>query len=178
MRGQPDRPASIGAERRGNEARRDRRGRTRRRTARNAFRVPRVAGGSQIGVVSGRAISELRHVQRADAKRSGGGEPRQYGCGRRRDPPLAQLRAAFRHLAFDVIHVLVGERHAIQRAFRVAAGKRAVRFLGSSESFVLLDAHECVDDGLPAPDPLEHPSRQLAGGECAAAQRACDLGKR
>jgi hypothetical protein len=100
----------------------------------------------------GRTISELRHVQRADRKRSGSGEPRQYGCGRK--------------------------RHAIQRAFRLAARKRAVRFLGSSESFVLLDAHECVDDRLPSPDPGKHPSRQLGGGECAAAQRACDLGKR
>src|SRR6516165_3610566 len=103
---------------------------------------------------------------------------RQYGRGRRRDPPLAHLRAAFRQLAFDVIHVLVRERHAIQRAFRLAARKRTVRSLGSSQSFVLLDAHECVDDRLPSPDPFKHPSRQLGGGECAAAEGARDLGKR
>src|SRR5262249_40270003 len=92
--------------------------------------------------------------------------------------PLAHLRAAFRHLAFDVIHVLVRERHAMQRAFRLAAGKRAVRALGCSQRFVRIDAHERVDDGLPSPDPLKHPSRQLGGGERAAARRAGDLGRR
>src|SRR5262249_7253353 len=34
------------------------------------------------------------------------------------------------------------------------------------------------DDRLPAPDPFEHPSRQLGRGERAAAECACDLGKR
>src|SRR5215471_20464829 len=126
----------------------------------------------------GRTVSKLGHVQRADTKRSGGGEPRQYGRGRRRDPPLAHLRAAFRQLALDVIHVLVRERHTIQRTFRLAARERAVRSLGSSQSFVLLDAYECVDGRLPASDPFKHPSRQLGRGEAAAAEGTCDLGKR
>src|SRR5262249_30365114 len=60
---------------------------------------------------------------------------------------------------------------------RLAAAKRAVRALGSSQSFVLIDAHERVDDRLPSPDPLKHQSRQLGGGERAAAQRARDLGQ-
>src|SRR5262249_29752848 len=126
----------------------------------------------------GRTISELGHVQRADTKRSGGGEPRQYGRGRRCDPPLAHLRAAFRQLALDVIHVLVRERHTIQRAFRLAARERAVRSLGSSQSFILLDAYECIDDRLPAPNPFKHPSRQLGRGERAAAKGARDLSER
>src|SRR5262245_12631193 len=69
------------------------------------------------------------------------------------------------------------ERHTTQRAFRLAARERAVRSLRNSQSFVLLNAYECVDGGLPASDPFKHPSRQLGGGECAAAQGACDLGK-
>src|SRR5262249_59058364 len=70
------------------------------------------------------------------------------------------------------------ERHTTQRAFRLAARERAVRSLSSSQSFVLLEAYECVDGGLPASNPFKHPSRQLGGGECAAAQGACDLAKR
>jgi len=76
------------------------------------------------------------------------------------------------------IHVLVRERHPIQRAFCLAACERAVRSLGSSQGFVLLDAYECVDGRLPASDPFKHPSRQLGRGERAAAEGACDLGKR
>src|SRR5262245_51317978 len=69
------------------------------------------------------------------------------------------------------------ERHTTQRAFRLAARERAVRSLSSGQSFVLLNAYECVDGGLPASNPFKHPSRQLGGGERAAAQGACDLGR-
>src|SRR4029453_19027267 len=70
------------------------------------------------------------------------------------------------------------ERHTTQRAFRLAAPERAVRSLSTSQSFVLLDAYECVDGGLPAHNPFKPPLRHVGGGERAAAQGACDLGKR
>src|SRR5262249_13676459 len=60
----------------------------------------------------------------------------------------------------------------------LAAREHAVRSLRGSQSFVVVDAYECVDDSLPASDPFEHPSRQLGRGERAAAEGACDLGKR
>ena len=65
---QSDGAAGVGPKGRGDEAGSHRSARTRRRAAGDAGAIPGVAGRSKIGIVSGRAVSELGHVQRADTK--------------------------------------------------------------------------------------------------------------
>ena len=84
-------------------------------------------------------------LQRAETERAGGLEPLHGGRGRGRDPALADLRAAVGELALGVVHVLVRERHAVQRALRLAGGQRAVGGLRGFQRLLGLDAREGVE---------------------------------
>ena len=114
--------------------------------------IPRIADIAGVDVVPGRAVGELHHVERAEPERAGGLEPLHRGRGRRRDPAFADLRAAFGELALGVVHVLVGERHAVQRPLRLAGGKRAIRRLGGFQRVLGLDPRERVERRLPFVD--------------------------
>ena len=94
-------------------------------------------------------------LTRAEPERAGGFEPLHRGRGRGRDPALADLRAAFGELALRVVHVLVGERHAVQRTFRLAGGERAVGGLRGLQRILGLDARERIERRLPFVDARE-----------------------
>ena len=128
---------------------------TRLEAAGDMRRIPRIAHMAGVDVVAGRSERKLHHVERAEPQRAGPFEPSQCRGGRGRDPPFADLGAAFRKLALDVIHVLVGERYAMQRAFDLAVRKRAVGGARGLHRVLGLDTCEGVELGLPFLDARE-----------------------
>ena len=80
---------------------RDRRAGAGRRAAGDARGFHGLRDVAGVDVVPGRPEGELHHVERAEPERAGGFEPLDRGCGRRRDPALADLRAAFGELALE-----------------------------------------------------------------------------
>src|SRR5262245_60467487 len=71
---------------------------------------------AEVGIVAGRVLGKLRHVQRTDSDRSGFFKPA-YGCSRVGGPEgPADLGTACAKLAGPVVYILVRQRHAVQRA--------------------------------------------------------------
>ena len=115
-----------------------------------------------MGVVTRRAIGELRHLQRAQPDRAGVLQALQCGRCHGRDEIAPDLRAARDDLAGLVIHVLVRQRHPMQRAAVPALRERRVRGVGSRQRGLRLDRHERVEARLPAPNSIETGLRCLA----------------
>ena len=84
-------------------------------------------------IVTGRAVGELRHLQRAQPDRAGILQALQCRRRRGRDEIAPDLRAAGNDLAGLVIHVLVRQRHAMQRAAAFALRKRRVGGIGGRQ---------------------------------------------
>ena len=180
MRGHADRAAGVRAERGKGQPRRDRRARAGRRAAGDVIERPRDCAPAVMGVVAGRAIGEFRHLQRAEPDR----------C---RHPSAAAARSRSRSatksrrivepqvddLAGVVIHVLVRQRHAVQRAADLAFGERGVGGIGRLQRRLRLDRHEGVETRLPLRDAMQaaraSPHARTAAS-CAIAAR--DLGQR
>ena len=76
--------------------------------------------------------------------------------------------AAARDLAGPVVHVLVGERHARERAARLAAAPVPVHLPRPGQRVVALDADEGVEVGVQPVDARERRFHQIGGGELAA----------
>ena len=83
-----------------------------------------------MGVVAGRAIGEFGQMQRAEANLAGVLQPLQGSGGDGRHEIAADQRAAGRDVACVVIHVLVRERHAVQRTADLALGELGVGGIG------------------------------------------------
>ena len=78
--------------------------------------MPGIMAVAEVGVVAGRVLGELRHVQRSDCYRSGVFQSAD-GRGRVGGPEgPADLGAACAELAGPVVHIFVRQRHAVQRA--------------------------------------------------------------
>ena len=90
--------------------------------------IESVAAVTKMDVVPGRTGGELRHVEDADLDRARRVEPLQHGGGGRRDLILQDLASAGGDLAGAIEHVLVGERHAVQRTAALPALEFAVTF--------------------------------------------------
>ena len=170
MRGHPDRAAGVRAQRRKGQPRRDRRARSRRRAAGDVIDSPGIMHRAVMGVVAGRAVGELHHLQRAQPNRAGILQALQRGRGRGRDEIAADLRAAGHHLAGVVIHVLVRQRHAVQRAAAVALGQRRIGGIGRLQRRFGFDRHEGIETRLPLRDPVEAGLRHLARGDALVAR--------
>ena len=178
MRGHPDRTAGVRAQGRKRQARRDRRARSRRRTAGDVIDRPRIMHRTVMGVVAGRSVGELHHLQRAQPDRAGILQALQRRRGRGRDEIAANLRAAGDHLAGLVIHVLVRQRHAVQRAGEISLCQRRVGGIGRRQRLVGVDGHERVETGLPLRDAVEAGLRHLARRDALFCDRLRDLGQR
>src|SRR5215471_48697 len=106
-------------------------------------------------VVTGRAVGEFRHVQRAqpDAPRVLKACDRGRCC--RRHETLAQLRSAFGELSFDVVHVLMRQWDAVQRSLGVAAPEHGIGGCGRGKSLLRLQPDEGIERGLPHFDAIK-----------------------
>ena len=117
MRGHPDRAAGIGAQRRKGQPRRDRRARAGRRAAGDVIDVPGIAHRA---VMRRCGRSARRRTPPSAASRAGSVPASFSRCSAVEvvvgDEIAADLRAAGHDLAGVVIHVLVRQRHAVQRA--------------------------------------------------------------
>ena len=81
-------------------------------------------------------------------------------------------------MAGVVIHVLVRERHAMQRTADLALGKLGVGGLGRLQRGLRLDRHEGVEMRLPLRDAMQQRARHLVRGELLHRDRTRDLGER
>src|SRR5271168_5061249 len=133
---------------------------------------------AEVSIVAGRAVGELGHLQRAESNRAGILEALQRGRRRRGDEIAADARAAGDDFAGLVIHVLVCQRHAVQRAATSALGERRVSSVGRLECLIRFDRHEGIQMRLPFRDPVETGLRHLARGNALVRDRACDRGQR
>src|ERR1043166_8467060 len=118
-------------------------------------RIERIAAVAEVLVVPGRSGGKLRHVQRAEVDGAGRIEPRERGRGGARAPVAADFRAAGRDAAGAVEHVLVRERHAVQRAADAPAGKLGAERGGLLERACGVDGDETIEPRLPALDARE-----------------------
>ncbi len=133
---------------------------------------------SVMAVVAGRSIGEFRHLQRAQPNRAGILQTLQCGRGCGRNEIAADFRAAGDHLAGVVIHVLVRQRHAMQRAADLAFRKRRIGDVGCRQRGVGFDRHEGIEAGLPLLDAVEAGLRHLARRESLLRDRLRDRGQR
>src|SRR5204863_2996328 len=140
------------------------RARAARGAAGDVIRVPRIAAIAPVLVVPGGPVRELGHVQRADVERTGEVEALQRRGSFGSEPALADLRAAVRHAAGAVEHVLVRERDAAERSYSRAVAR------------LLVD--EGVDARLPALDAPAAGLQQIFRGKLAPAQAVRRLGQR
>jgi hypothetical protein len=70
-------------------------------------------------------------------------------------PAASDLRTAFGKPAGDVIHVLVGERDAVQRTARNPTGNRRIGRRRGGQRFLDFHTDEGIEDWLPALDARE-----------------------
>jgi hypothetical protein len=124
-------------------------------------------------VVAGRPVSELDHLQRAEANRAGILQPLQGGGGGGRNPVAANFGAAGDDLAGVVIHVLVRQRHAVKHAAIVSFRQRRVGGIGRGQRLLRFDRHECIEARLPVRDAVEAGLRHLARRHALLRNRLC-----
>ncbi len=143
-RRQAKRAARVGAEARGNGAKGNGRSRAGRRAARDPRGVPRISRMPGDVVVPRRPERELGEMQRGDLQRAGFLQAREHrrivlGCVLGMD-----LRTPGGDLALAIEHVLVRERHAVERQLVLALFDFRVDGLGGLQRNVAFEAHEAV----------------------------------
>src|SRR3984957_3880253 len=139
---------------------------------------PGVMDRAIMEVMTGRAIGELYHLKRAEPDRARILQALQRGRGRGRDEIAPDQRAAGHHLAGVIIHVLVRQRHAMQRAAVVALCQRRVGFIGRFQRGFRLERHERIETGLPLGDAMQAGTRHLMRRQLLRGDRLRDLGQR
>ena len=106
-------------------------------------------------VVARRPKRELGHVQRAEVERTGSIQAGERGRCRRCHPVASDLRAAGRDPPLAVIHVLVRQRHAVERPLPAAALGLGIGQVGGRLSMRGVELDEGVKLVIPAVDALE-----------------------
>src|SRR5580704_9754889 len=86
-----------------------------RRAAGDVLWIPGIATLWIILIVAMRSHGELDHDEAAEVDGTGPVEPAERRGGVGRPPVGAQLRSAGRHPAGPVVHVLVRQRHTVER---------------------------------------------------------------
>jgi len=162
---QPDRSARIRTECGEGQPSADGRAGAARGTAGHMSRVPGIAAVAPVDVMAGRADGELGHVQPAQVDRTGSGQPLHHGAGLFRPEILADLRTAGREAACGVVHVLVRQRHAVQRPQRLAPRAARIRRVRLGERFFGVDVDEAVQHRLDLLDPLQSRLGQFTRGD-------------
>ena len=174
-RGQAHGTAGIGAERAEDHASGDRGARAARRAARDMGLVPRVAAVAPMLVVAGGAGGEFRHVEPAEINRAGLMKAGESGAVVVRYEVLADARAAGGDVARTVEHVLVGERHAVQRTRRLAPCERGIGCRGTFQRRLRLQGNEAVEDRLEPLSAGDSGGHHLDGGELPRSNRVGEL---
>src|SRR5215831_5086390 len=134
--------------------------------------------GTVVRIVACRAVGKLHHLQRAEADRAGILQALERGRGGGGDEIAPDQRAAGDDLAGVVIHVLVRERHAVQRPPEAAFGERNIRFVRGFQRCFSLDRHKGVETGLPLCNAMQTVARHLTRGQALCGDRICDLRQR
>ncbi len=96
-------------------------------------------------VVSGRAGRELGHVQPAKMQRALGAQPGERCGGVIGSKVAADFRAASRHHTLAVVHVLVGERNAVQQADRSSRGHFRISGVSRVQRTLWIERDEAVE---------------------------------
>ena len=128
-----------------------------------------------VPVVPGWANGELGHVEAADIDTAGVQQALQRRAIRVGDVFATDLRAAGGRLALAIEHVLVGERHAVQRPESLAFGQRGIRALRGLQRLIGLDPDVAIDDRLHPRDALDARLGDFDGGDLALADLAGDV---
>ena len=126
-------------------------------------------------VVAGGAGGELRHVEPAEIDRASPIEAREGAAVVVRDEVPADARAAGGDVARPVEHVLVRQRHAVQRAGRLAPRERRIGRCSALQRRLRLQGNEAVQHRL---EPLRAGNRgghHLDGGESPRGDRVGEL---
>ena len=131
--------------------------------------IPGIANRARMLVMPGGAERELHHVEPGDIERAGSIEPVQRGCGRARHETVAQLRAAAGGPFGTVIHVLVAERHTVQRPDRPSGIYHRVGLGGGSERRCRVRSGDAIEGISVLPDPFQREARQLDGSKITIA---------
>ena len=131
-----------------------------------------------MGVVAGDAQRELDHVEPADIDRTGGVEPGEDGRGDAGRWPAHQRGPALGELAGAVEHVLVRQRHAVQRPERLAARRGPVGRVGRRQRALRIEPRHGVQRPGPGPSSAASTaSRGLAAADLAGARSRRQLGQ-
>ena len=120
-----------------------------------------------MGVEAVGAHGELDHGEAAQVDGTGRVEAVEHGGRRSRAEFASDPGAAARDLAGPVVHVLVGERHARERAGCLAAAPVLVDLPCPGQRVVALDADEGVEVGIQPVDARERRFHQIGGGKVA-----------
>ena len=168
-RGLPDRPARVGAGRRGREARRHRGRGSAGASARHGALVPRVLHRAEIRVLVRRAHRELVHVGLAEDHRAGAVEALDHMRVVGGDEVFQHARAARRRPSRGAEEILVSDRNAGERHC-VAARDACVGRARLREGLLPIDGDEGVEARIEALDPLEARRRQLDAGKTLRSQ--------
>ena len=173
----PDRAGAVGAERRADEAGRDRRGAPAARAAGGALQIPRVARRAVGERLGERPQRQLRDVRLADHDRSGLAQQAHHlGVGGR--GLVVGVCPVRGQLARHVDVVLHRDRHAEQRALAAGCAPR-VRLTGFQARALGEDDAERVQVSVVAFDPAEVDLDELRGGDLTRRDQlrlTCDSG--
>ena len=112
-------------------------------------RIEGIAAVAEVNIVARGACGEFRHVQDADFDRARRVQPLQYRRGCRCDLILKDSASARGNLSRAVEHVLVCQRHAVQRTAPLAAFAFAITFARRFHRGFAVDADEAVAASLP-----------------------------
>ncbi len=180
-RGNADRAAGVGGERRMRHAFGDRHRRARRRTARDASgrAVVRSERRAVVGIEADAGERELGHVGAADEDGARGAQPCHRGCvacGGRCIGEHAGPRGG--GLPGDVEEVLDRHRYAVERRDRPPGAAACVGCFGGTARAAAVERDEC-DPPLPRRivDTRERLGGELRGRRRAAAQRRIEFGE-
>ena len=176
--GAADRAARIRAQRRMDHASADGDAGAARRAAGDVLRIPGIATLRIILIVAVRSHGELDHDEAAEIDGAGPVEPVDRRGDVRRPPVCTQLRSAGRHPACPVVHVLVRERHTVQRSERRAAPLALVGRIGGRARAVPVDVDEAIQRVAEPRDAVEAGFRDVTRRRPAGRNRAGGFGKR
>ena len=129
-----------------------------------------------VPIVPGDAERELHHVEPADVEGARGVQPAQHGCRHRRHVALEDRRAHLAEAAGAMEHVLVGERHAVQRPAQLARAALGIRRLGRLQGLLAMQPGHGVELRALLLQRVEAGGRRRDRGHVARADPARQLG--
>ena len=172
------RAAGVRTDARVRRAERDRDARAARRTTGDVGRIVRIATIAEGRVMPGGTESEFGHGERTEFDRTGARETLEHRGARGRGMPRTHARPVAHGPSGAREHVLVRERHTMQRTERLAACSRRIGRRRRRQSALRIDLEKTIAALLRALRALEHGARDLDAAEFARAQTRRDPGER